>query len=513
MPRLGLTVRLFVALLVAVLPPLFVLLLLDALNPGPRDPASFRLTGLGVLAAALGWVAVVSVLLARIIGQELRSLLTIAERGARPEGPVASLDGPDRERGVARLTAALDERNRQVAELAAQVNAAPIAADPRHVATHIVRTARSVTRDETWVLAILGSSDDSALPPGTYGGDSDEAPGELTDLHRWAAVAEEPAGRVRRIQGPWGAFVAVRVAAEDELRATLLAPWEGRADPSSADIDLLSLVGQHAAAAIEHALLYATVRRQADELDRMGAVQRDFLRAVTHDLQSPLTSIRALARELGSRPEVDAAEAADLDLIEHQADRLRRMVQQLLAMSRLEAGAIDPRQEVFKLRPLIERTWAGLRAEGRELRISVEGEPLLVVADPDRLEQVLWALLDNAVKYSPAGTPVEVAVESREGASRAVLRVSDEGSGMDAETAERAFNQFYRSADALRLAPDGSGIGLYTARGLVRAMGGDITIESRLGGGTTLVVELHAEPVMETAEGTGGVPGTSQGSV
>jgi signal transduction histidine kinase len=130
---------------------------------------------------------------------------------------------------------------------------------------------------------------------------------------------------------------------------------------------------------------------------------------------------------------------------------------------------------------------------------------VLVVADPDRVEQVLWAVLDNAVKYSPASSGITVSITARASndASEqftAKLEVIDEGAGMDETTRTRAFDQFFRSADARRLAPDGSGVGLYAARGLMRAMGGDIELSSRLGVGTTVALTLPAEAADETDE-------------
>jgi signal transduction histidine kinase len=174
------------------------------------------------------------------------------------------------------------------------------------------------------------------------------------------------------------------------------------------------------------------------------------------------------------------------------------MVQQLLAMSRLEAGVLAPQPEVVSARPLVERTWAALRAADRQLELRVEEPHLLLVADPDRLEQVLWAILDNAVKYSPPSSPITVTLGAVDpSGTRALIAVHDDGQGMDLETTERAFEQFYRSEQARRIAPDGSGIGLYTARGLMEAMGGSVRISSGVGQGTTIILELPAEPVEE----------------
>jgi two-component system sensor histidine kinase KdpD len=206
-----------------------------------------------------------------------------------------------------------------------------------------------------------------------------------------------------------------------------------------------------------------------------------------------LTSIRALAAGIGQEAALGDEARADLEAIGHQADRLRRMVGQLLAVSRLEAGALEPRQEVFRVEPLITRTWEALRAPERPFSLETEGPEQLAVGDPDRLEQVLWAVLDNAVKYSPPGSEITVRVTA-EGDTREIA-VADHGVGMSAEVREHAFDQFYRSADARRAAPDGSGIGLYAARGLMEAMGGTIDIESTPGSGTTVRVRLPAEAV------------------
>ena len=103
------------------------------------------------------------------------------------------------------------------------------------------------------------------------------------------------------------------------------------------------------------------------------------------------------------------------------------------------------------------------------------------MADADRLEQVLWAVLDNAVKYSPSQSPVAARIDAQDGMLAVTIR--DRGAGMDTTTRERAFEQFYRSDAARRLAPDGSGVGLYAASGLMRAMGGSDRDHERRGRG------------------------------
>lgn len=498
------SLRLMAALLVVALPPLVAFAALSALAADFMAAIGFGtalVVGTGI---TIVWAGLVAVLAGRLMAGEARLMVELAERGLAPR--LATEAGANEPLTAAqrRLASTLDDRNRQIADLAATVREAPIEGEPGRVARSMVAAARTLTGDPTWVLAVLRSGAD-ALPPGAYSGDETQ-PAPVGEVHRWASTLETPDPRpaegARHAVGPWGAFVVVDVAAGEDVRAILLAPWEGRAEPSPAELGLLSLLGQHAATAIEHAVLYSRLQEQADALNRLAAVQTDFLRGVTHDLQTPLTSIGAVAAELRETTGLDDAARTDLDTIAHQADRLRRMVSQLLTVSRLEAGALTPRQEVFRESPIVRRTWEALRAD-RPMDMTTEGPAHLVVGDPDRLEQALWAVLDNAVKYSPPGSPIRIRLAGRQGEPSpsdglmAEISISDEGAGMDAETRDQAFDQFFRSADARRLAPDGSGVGLYAARGLVRAMGGDIALASRLGGGTTVTITLPAERAEE----------------
>jgi signal transduction histidine kinase len=497
------------------IPPLVGLAALLAFARDWVDRVGMGSTLLLVASGGAIWAAVMAVAGSRAIGRDLSVLVELAERGAPDtDATVEGLSAVQR-----RLATALDERNRQIASLAAAVSAAPITGTAVQVAASVVTTARQVTGDATWHLAVLRSANPDLLAPGVYGDDPSVPPETLSDLHLWAASAETPEAqgelsRSRHAIGPWGAFMVVDASAGEDLSAVLLALWEGRPEPTPSELALFELLGLQAGTAIDHALLYARVKSQADELNRMAAIQTDFLRGVTHDLQTPLTSIRALAAELNQTQRLDESARGDLDTIAHQAERLRRMVSQLLVASRLEAGAVTPAQEVLRTEPIVRRTWEALRAD-RRFELVDEGPAHLVIADPDRLEQVLWAVLDNAVKYSQPGTLVRVvlgasAAESAADQLTASVKVADQGAGMDDVARERAFEQFYRSAGARRLAPDGSGVGLYAARGLMRAMGGDIGLDSRLGVGTTVSLILPAEQAAEGAEaveaGTTAVP-------
>jgi hypothetical protein len=277
--------RLFVALLVVALPPLVAFAATDFFA---GDWLARRGYGAGtqlLIGAAMTavWAALVAVFAGRLMAGEARSMLELAERGATsPDEREAELTASQR-----RLAATLDERNRQIAELAEMVRAAPIVEDAAAVARSMAAVARQLTGDPTWAVAVLRGPDERSLPPGVYGPEPGSAPEPVSEVHRWASTVEadgeDEAGSrgARHALGPWGAFVIIDVAAGEDLRAILLAPWEGRSAPSPAELDVFSLLGQQAATAIEHSLLYARLRAQTEELNRMAAVQTDFLRGTT----------------------------------------------------------------------------------------------------------------------------------------------------------------------------------------------------------------------------------------
>ena len=495
------------------------------------DPTGldFAAVGLGpALVAVAGvaalWAVLLAMAFARSVGRQMTALAIAAERVGRGDFAAAASPRVAARDELARLAVAhgelarsLEERNRQIAEVAEQVAALRIGDDPTDVARGVSRAAARVTGQPGWTVAVLHTAAPELLPAGRYGNDAVDGrrslhPSTPLDRAAWEELGGRSATRgARYITVEGGTAVAALVSAGDEVHGVLVAPWDGRTEPTAADLDVYGLLGQHAGTAIGQAILYARLRAQATELERLAALQGDFLRGVTHDLQTPLTSIAALSTELSALRGLDEPAQADLRAIRDQADRLRRMVSQLLTVSRLGAGAIQPRQEVVRAAPLVVRTWQALHARGRRLALEPDPNDHLLIADPDRLEQVLWAVLDNAVKYSPAGSDVTVRLRShrtlpdeRELQPHAtsselvgVIEVTDRGDGMEPEVVAHAFDQFYRSDEARAAVPDGSGIGLYAARGLVLAMGGTVRIRSAPGTGTTVRICLPAEAAAE----------------
>jgi signal transduction histidine kinase/HAMP domain-containing protein len=257
-----------------------------------------------------------------------------------------------------------------------------------------------------------------------------------------------------------------------------------------ADQDLLELFASEIAVAIRNAQLFARVEAQNSQLLELDAAKDDFLRGVSHNLQTPLTSIRAYAHQL----QVDLGDQPDrrLGIIAEQTDRLSRMVRQLLTVTRLESGALHPRSEVVSLGSRTRRAWEALAVDDVPLEVNDAAKGWLAIADVDQLDQVLWALLDNAVKYGNR-TPVRVDLVVEEPARRLRLTIGDSGPGVPEADRGRLFGRFVRGSATG--ADEGSGLGLYVSRELCRAMGGDLVLEpSAPGGGASLSVFLPGEP-------------------
>jgi signal transduction histidine kinase/HAMP domain-containing protein len=254
-----------------------------------------------------------------------------------------------------------------------------------------------------------------------------------------------------------------------------------------ADQDLLELFASEITVAIRNAQLFARVEAQNSQLLELDAAKDDFLRGVSHNLQTPLTSIRAIAHQLqGDRPD------RRLGIIAEQSERLSRMVRQLLTVTRLESGALHPRSEVVSPIARLRRTWEALGIEDVALQIEDTSNGWLAVADPDQLDQVLWALLDNALKHGRR-TPIDVQVAAVQSANRVRMTIRDRGPGVAEPDRTKLFARFARGDSAV--ADDGSGLGLYVSRELCRAMDGDLVLEPATpAGGAAFSIYLPGEP-------------------
>lgn len=217
------------------------------------------------------------------------------------------------------------------------------------------------------------------------------------------------------------------------------------------------------------------------------ALQR-FLADVSHQLRTPLTSIRANL-DLALRPELATEEhQAILSDAREEAQRMGRLIGDLLSLARAESGArldLVP----LELDALLVETVRSQRQAASHVRMTVASvQPAVVDGDRDRLRDVLGILLDNAARYTPAGGSVVVSLSVEKG--RAIVRVEDTGIGLDETDRERLFERLYRGTRARQLRPAGTGLGLAIARWIVEAHSGTIELAGRPGGGTVVTVIL-----------------------
>ena len=250
------------------------------------------------------------------------------------------------------------------------------------------------------------------------------------------------------------------------------------------DYSLALQLGRRAAMAADNARLYADARRANDAKD-------EFLGLMSHELRTPITVIHGGARVLRSRGEALDAEtsAGILADIERESNRLSRMLENLLALSRAELDR-EVSVEPVLLQRLIPRFVETLDVgRERELSYRSEGDPPAVSGEPSYIEHVVRNLVTNAVKYSPSDAPIEVVLSAHpDGASVTVL---DRGFGVGSGEASRIFERFYRSERTAKLA-SGAGLGLAVCKRLVEAMQGEVWAKPREGGGLEVGFRLPA---------------------
>jgi signal transduction histidine kinase len=456
--------RLTIALIAAAVLPLasFGLVVVAAQRLAP-DPASTvpRILVLTIAIAAL-LAVLVAFALASDLTAPLRALAAAVDRVSSGDlsTPIA-VTGDDELARLAeshnRLAAELERRNRELG----RILAALVAASPRDGVDWLIGRAAEDARTAFGMIdARILLVDPDSVPR------EDRVPGEALPVRAALRAGDERLG--------------VLVGHLPATRA-----W------ARADQDLLELFASEIGVAVRNAQLFERVGAQNARLLELDAAKDDFLRGVSHNLQTPLTSIRAYADRL-------AAERPDrrLGIIAEQAERLSRMVRQLLTVSRLEAGTLRPEAEVLSLASRIRRAWEALGAEDVEFSIDDRAGGWLAIADADQLDQVLWALLDNAVKYGRRG-PVDVEVYVDEPSARLRVMIADHGPGIPAADRERLFSRFSRLG--AQSAEDGSGLGLYVSRELVRSMSGELQLESEQEGrGAAFTVDLPAEPPLES---------------
>jgi len=240
------------------------------------------------------------------------------------------------------------------------------------------------------------------------------------------------------------------------------------------------------------------VFRDISAYKEVERLKSDFVSTVSHELRTPLASIKGYAATLLQRGARLPNNVRDeyLAIINHEADRLNGLVSDLLDVARLEQRQVRVEQRPTPLAPIARRVVDLARARTDRHRLELAVPPDLVAqAAPDRLEQVLTNLVENALKYSPRGGTVRV--EGRRVDGHVALAVVDEGIGIAPERQGELFRPFARLESTLTRETEGAGLGLYICKQLVERMGGTIALASAPGRGTTVTVILAAaEPVL-----------------
>ena len=268
-----------------------------------------------------------------------------------------------------------------------------------------------------------------------------------------------------------------------------------RAEPDSfseSEAEFVALLGRFLGSTVQNIRAYEAERATVEELRRLSALRSDFVSLVSHELRSPMAAVIGSARTLHERWRELSPERREsfLALIEHETKRLADLITDVLDTSRIEAGSFSYAFADVDLGELVQESAAAAESGQDEVRVRATVHPPipLVRGDRERLRQVLANLLDNAVKYSPAGGEVEIEALARNGTID--VEVRDRGPGVAPEHHTLIFERFGRVSG--EQSKPGTGLGLFIARSIAEAHGGSLAVHSRPGSGAIFKLALPA---------------------
>ncbi len=320
-------------------------------------------------------------------------------------------------------------------------------------------------------------------------GDPGYAREERLSLQRSPAWSQAAEGRPDLQGSPPEAVVPLKVSGE-----VIGVIHERRTKAGSIDRERLLLLGRLAdqiGLVVQAVRLRARQEETLRRLQELDEMKSDFVAITSHELRTPLAAIRGFVNTLRRRlDELSPEETREfLEIVDQQTDRLIRLVEDLLVVSRIEAGRIELRAEPVVLAELLDSVTHGL-GEGAERirRVEEPHLPAMISIDGQRLGQVLTNLMQNALKFSPVSTSVILHTEATAGGVR--FSVSDEGPGIPREEFSKIFERFHQTDSASTRRSEGAGLGLYITKQLVEAMGGKIELRSEIGRGSTFAVTI-----------------------
>ena len=274
------------------------------------------------------------------------------------------------------------------------------------------------------------------------------------------------------------------------------------------DVGLLAMVATEIGIAVENARLYEAERRCSLALEELNRLKTDFVLNISHELRTPMAIVKGSLDALQSNwHAIDESRRRTYVALGWQgAGRLKRLLEDLLLVSRIETSPLVSHLEAVELPPLVQQAVSAVLAEhpGRQVDVLLPADLPPVLADHAAVGRILLSLLDNAVKYSPADTPISLSGEVVGGEAR--VSVVDRGSGIAPEAMSRLFQRFERLDPTVRPNP-GIGLGLYTCRQLAESMGGRVWVESVPRQGSTFTVALRVAPAKGSGSGRWGRKG------
>ncbi len=240
------------------------------------------------------------------------------------------------------------------------------------------------------------------------------------------------------------------------------------------------------------------LQRANEKLRELDRLKSDFINSASHELRTPLTSIMGYAEFLedGIGGDLTAQQLAFVSQIQQSTDRLQFLVEDLLDFARLEAGTFRLSPQETDLSHVVRNGLSSLLPQAHESQLSLEAEvpfePMRLRMDVKRIEQVLFNLVGNAIKFTPAGGRINISVDSLGHAYK--LSIQDSGVGISADHLPRLFEKFYQVDPSDTREHSGAGLGLAISKSIIEAHGGCIGVESRLGEGSTFWFTLPCQP-------------------